>query len=292
MCSVWNVYVSLLRGDEFRVDFAALGSVRSLVPDQVNVMALSATATRHTFESVVDRLSMDNVSVVGLSPMRENIRYAVRPMTSLEELSAQISMGLKSLRNYYPKTIIFCRRYNDCTGLYKLLESNLNADLTHPSAAPNLQQYRLVDLYTCTSASTAEMKGKLLTAFTSTASTLRVLIATTAFGMGIDCPDIRWIVHWGPPSLVEEYVQEAGRAGRDGAASTAVLMYGRVRKDISDAMKNYGENGSTCRSRYLYSDLLFFDSALISNTGCSCCDICASSCHCGHCQTFDLPSSL
>ncbi len=67
-------------------------------------------------------------------------------------------------------------------------------------------------------------KEDVLNSFTSVDNTLRLVIATTAFGLGIDCPDIRTIIHWGMPSSVEEYVQETGRSGRDGQPSQAILF--------------------------------------------------------------------
>ena len=67
-----------------------------------------------------------------------------------------------------------------------------------------------------TRASHEEMKSRVMASFSQENSTLRIIIATTSFSMGIDIPDIRQIVHWGPPSDIEQYVQEIGRVGRDG----------------------------------------------------------------------------
>lgn len=72
------------------------------------------------------------------------------------------------------------------------------------------------------------MSEKVLTSFTVPGSTLRLLIATTAFAMGVDCRDIRDIIHWGAPSSIEQYVQEKGRAGRDGFQAVAVLQKGKI----------------------------------------------------------------
>ena len=74
------------------------------------------------------------------------------------------------------------------------------------------------------------MREKVLSSFTTSCNTLRLLITTTAFGMGVDCRDIRYIVHWGVPSDVEQYVQETGRAGRDGLQAQAILYHGKTGK--------------------------------------------------------------
>ena len=66
---------------------------------------------------------------------------------------------------------------------------------------------------------------------------LRVLVATIAFGMGVDCPDVRQIVHVGPPDDISSYVQETGRAGRDGLVSVVTLLQARVWHHIDDDIK-------------------------------------------------------
>ena len=76
-----------------------------------------------------------------------------------------------------------------------------------------------------TRASTDDMKSSIMSIFTQENSILHLIIATTLFSMGTDIPDVREIIHWGPPSDLEQYVQEIGRAGRDGKDSVAVLMF-------------------------------------------------------------------
>ena len=91
-------------------------------------------------------------------------------------------------------------------------------------------------------ASTDSMKKAVLSAFTQPGSTLQIVIATTAFSMGIDCPDIHQIIHWGPPCSLEQYLQEIGRAGRDGNLSEAILIGGKRNRHIQYSMKMYYEN--------------------------------------------------
>ena len=97
--------------------------------------------------------------------------------------------------------------------LYISLKNALGQHFTYPTGSKNLQKNRLVDMYT--RACRPEFKESLLDLFVQPGNHLRVVIATTAFGMGIDCPDINRIIHWGTPSSLEQYAQETGRAGRD-----------------------------------------------------------------------------
>ncbi len=126
------------------------------------------------------------------------------------------------------------------------------------------------------------MREQVLTSFTTPGSSLRLLIATTAFGMGVDCREIRAIVHWGAPSDIEQYVQETGRTGRDGLQAEAVLHQGKVSKHISQGMKDYVDNESKCRRKLLLKDFLLYSDECVVK--CKCCDICSSTCTCITCK--------
>lgn len=129
---------------------------------------------------------------------------------------------------------------------------------------------------------TQEMKTKVLSSFKATGSKLRVVIATTAFSLGVDCPDISHVIHFGTPASVHQYVQETGRAGRDGQQSFATLLYGKGEEHIEPSMKAYAEV-KTCQRKALFKDFLFFNSDnKVPN--CKRCDICMQDhCNCTDC---------
>uniref|UniRef100_A0A1X7TDL1 DNA 3'-5' helicase n=1 Tax=Amphimedon queenslandica TaxID=400682 RepID=A0A1X7TDL1_AMPQE len=122
-----------------------------------------------------------------------------------------------------------------------------------------------------TRACTTTHKEKILANFCDEKGKLRIIIATTAFGMGIDCPNIRIIYHWGAPSTIEEYAQETGRAGRDNLPSKAILLHKTVGIHVTDEVKSYIANNSVCRLQLLYKQFLF--DAHTSDSQ-NCCDIC------------------
>ena len=123
---------------------------------------------------------------------------------------------------------------------------------TEPQDAPNLPQFRLIDMYhSCTD---PVVKDSISMLFTKK-SCLRVVIATIAFGMGIDCPDVRQVVHVGPPDDVELYIQETGHTvmadGEDAVSVLLLLKGARPRMDVT--MLNYVRNaGMICRRDALF----------------------------------------
>ena len=123
--------------------------------------------------------------------------------------------------------------------------------MTEPIGTRNLAEYQLVDMFTaCT---TASVKDAILQSFChSTGSNLHVIIATVALGMGLDCPNVRRVVHWGPSHDLEQYTQETGRAGRDNKPSTALLyLLDKKYSQVDQSMKDYFRNTDKCRRMML-----------------------------------------
>ena len=176
------------------------------------------------------RLSMINPVVVGCSSYRANITYCVKPQPD-KTFCNNMAKELKQLGTAYPKTVIFCRQYKDCAALYHLLCRYLGKHITYPSGYPVLLRFAMVNIYT--RACTVNNREEILTRFCNSTGVLRIVIATTAFGMGIDCSDIRTVYHWSPPSTTEEYAQETGRAGRDSHHSKAIMFYSTLGKCVS-----------------------------------------------------------
>ena len=91
------------------------------------------------------------------------------------------------------------------------------------------------------------MRELILKEFSKSDTKLQLLIATTAFGLGVDCPDITRIINFGSPPTLEELVQESGRAGRNGISGEAILYPKKVGKmKLSAAMKDYQDNTDAC----------------------------------------------
>ena len=273
-------FVYLYRGDKFRTAFASIGEVRCLIPSDVNIIALTATATLDTFHVVSQRLSLYKPVIVAMSPNRVNIKLKVQPSKSLREFTQLIASRLKLQQRDYPKTVVFAHSYQDCTNLYLNVSRALGKHITYPAGYPNLLKYRLLTMYT--RASTDEMKSSIMSIFSLENSSLRLVIATTSFSMGIDIPDIREVIHWGPPNDLEQYAQEIGRAGRDGKDSLAVLMFDKASRYTKQGMRLYAACKDECRRKNLFSNFIQYEHD--DNPQCKCCDICELVCDCTICK--------
>eukprot|EP00112_Aurelia_sp_Birch-Aquarium-sp1_P017158 Seg3959.1 transcript_id=Seg3959.1/GoldUCD/mRNA.D3Y31 product="ATP-dependent DNA helicase tlh1" protein_id=Seg3959.1/GoldUCD/D3Y31 len=142
------------------------------------------------------------------------------------------------------RVLVFCQRLNHVRSLYRSIDSQMESFKQKEGSS--------LQLYEKYQGNTDEHKKELIT--TSLATTngdVRLLIATVAFGMGVDCKDLDLIVHYGPPSDIDNYRQETGRAGRDGQQSHAVLILfpKAVSKRTSPQMKAYCKNKDICQQQ-------------------------------------------
>lgn len=246
--AIYNIY----RGTEFRQAFGQIGNLCSIIPGKAKILALTATATSEVLSTVKAKLNLVDTLVIGLSPDRGNIKYYVEPLPKLEILCQLLCDGLNQLRDKFPKTLIFCCTIAECVTIYKTMRNSLGRASTEPAGYPDYHCFRLLDMYT--RACSDEMKAKVLNSFMKTDGKLRLVIATMAFSMGVNCPDI---LHCGPPSNVIQYVQKTGRAGRSGIPATALLLHGKLGNFVDQTVVSYGTNTSECRHDALLKNLFF-----------------------------------
>ena len=257
------------------------GEIRSLVPRAVRMLALTATATSKLRTQVTLTLGMMDELVVSLSPCKPNIMYSVRKITTTSDTFLPMVERLRNERTTFPRTIVYCRRYDDCAELYQLFKDTLSADFTEPPGSPDLPMFRLVDMYmSCTE---EVVKEEIIKAFTHNTN-LRVVAATVAFGMGVHCFGVREVIHLGVPDDTESYVQETGRAGRDGSPALALLLLKPgSNRHAERSIVEYSLNSAECRRNVLFHN--FDRYAHVDMGKCLCCDVCAKSCLCGGCHT-------
>ena len=286
ICTILKLEISIIfRGQDFRMAFARLGELRSIIPTHVKVMTLTATATLSTMKIIKATMSMENESVIALPPEKSNIKYLLSPPCTIEELCKDISAKLCVQAVAYPKTVIFCKRIEDCSCFFLTLRHIMGAHFTYPYGYPEVHEFRLAEMYT--RATKLYMREKILSSFTTAGSKLRVVIATISFGMGINCPDITKVIHYGAPNDLEAYVQETGRAGRDEKVDATAILYPTARgmQFVSSCMKAYINNCSVCRRKLIFKNFILSNNQSDSSlSACKCCDICACNCNCNECS--------
>jgi ATP-dependent DNA helicase RecQ len=249
-------------GHDFRPEYLMLAQLKRTMP-HVPVIALTATADRLTRKDIVEKLELKNPLTFVSSFNRPNIRYTVEPKKrSFEKL-------LEFLKNRKDDSgIIYCLSRASTERLAGDLTAEGFKALAYHAGMAREQRSRHQEMF---------LRDQV-----------KIMVATIAFGMGIDKSNVRYVVHMDLPKNIESYYQETGRAGRDGMDSEALLFYsyGDVAKmkkfvqiddnpgqtEISlrklDQMAMYGDL-FTCRRKYL---LNYFDEA--TDEYCGNCDVC------------------
>lgn len=186
-------------GYDFRPSYLEIAQIRSYCP-QAPIMALTATATPIVVDDIRRQLNFSSQSnLFQGSFLRTNLSYMV-----FKEENKQGRL-LRIARNVNGSGIVYVRnRRRTCEVAAMLVSNGISATYYHAGLDPKERD----------TAQLRWMKGEV-----------RVMVATNAFGMGIDKPDVRFVVHLDLPASIEAYYQEAGRAGRDGAKSHAVVLY-------------------------------------------------------------------
>ena len=184
-------------GYDFRPDYLQIGKLREIV--DAPVIALTATATPEVAEDIMDRLGFEDKLLIKSGFERPNLSYIVR------ECEDKLGQLLNICMNVDGTGIVYVRSRKKTEELAAFLASNgISSSFYHAGLGPDSRTDR-------------QEKWKK--------DEIRVMVCTNAFGMGIDKPDVRFVVHFDLPDSPEAYFQEAGRGGRDGKRSFAVLLW-------------------------------------------------------------------
>ena len=193
-------------GYDFRPSYLRISDLRRIVGEEVPVLALTASATPEVTADIMKHLGFREPRVFSKSFTRENLSYIVRYADVKEPMLLRILSATSGC------SIVYVRSRRRTRELAALLNgAGIPSEAYHAGLAPEEKEER-------------QDRWKR--------DEVRVMVATNAFGMGIDKPNVRLVVHYDLPSSLEEYYQEAGRGGRDGKESLAVVIAGKRDKAL------------------------------------------------------------
>lgn len=199
-------------GYDFRPSYLKIAALREVIQEKVPFLALTASATGMVVDDIMEKLRFREKNVLRTSFNRKNITYLVR---KVEDKNSYL---VNSVTKASGSGIVYVRSRKKSAEVADLLVSNgVKADFYHAGLSNELRDSRQ-------------------NAWTNNRT--RVIVATNAFGMGIDKPDVRFVIHWDVPDSVENYFQESGRGGRDEKPASAVLLFSPADKSrLKEALR-------------------------------------------------------
>ena len=261
----------------FRHQFQHLGEIRAVL--QTKVMALTATCTPANRQAILSTLSMEAAVIVQHTSNRPNIFLAVQEMpgdyTKWQEILDEDIDILKTLGITADRKVIFCWSIDMACTLYEYYEDGLG-DCAYSNPQSGLTpSNRIFAMYHSESASS--VKTAVSDSLLDPNGVVRRVFATQSLGMGIDCPNIREVIHWGVPRSLEDYLQESGRAGRDGLPAKATLLY--AAHQLTEALCNRSVI-DYCNSQSCYRKVLLDYFCITAEPEFGAASVCCSHCAC------------
>ncbi len=199
-------------GHDFRPAYSRLGAgLRAL--EAPAILALTATATDHVRSAIVRSLGLRDPVIVASSPHRSNLAFEVLPCAG----DARLRAALRLVQRLRRPGLVYCATQREVELVYAVIRR---------FGVPAHRYHGGMGAAERTAEQEAFMRPNRRT----------VMVATSAFGLGIDKSDIRYVMHFQAPASLEQYVQEAGRAGRDGLRSNCILLYDPADRAIHEAL--------------------------------------------------------
>ena len=195
-------------GHDFRPAYLRVGLERTALGNP-QILALTATATPRVQQDLMERLGMSDAAVVSAPPHRTNLRLSAR----VAHGNLKFAAAGKLLKRLTRPGIVYCATTKAVDEIYAALRRARIPAVRYHGKMTKTERVKAQKRFT--------RRGPRL-----------VMVATTAFGMGIDKPNIRYILHYQVPGSIEQYVQEAGRAGRDGRTSECIVLFDPADLDI------------------------------------------------------------